>query len=348
MPKIDYEKIKNDDDLMLPSVDYVFCRLFGSQNSKERLISLLNSILVGQPHIKDVIIDPTEYRKTTPDGKSIRLDVKATTDDGTIINVALCTKDIDTILKNSVAQGQAINEMQSAVQMQCINVKDVISRAEFTNAVILRDYTIAQGQEYHQIPDRIIIWITLQDVTSRQGCIHEAVLMYKYNGVDPVEIASEHLRIFVIELSKLEAMNGQHLDDMFKGWMSFIKHPKNLSDKYLDIPIMQDALAELAYLSHNKEARMEYNDRMLFLSDVHSGMAEHYNDGMEKGLKEGEEIGIKKGLEIGREEGAKQKAVETAKNLIKLNILTIEQIADASGLSAEDVNALRDEGEITI
>ena len=300
MPKIDYEKIKNDNDLMLPSVDYVFCRLFGSQNSKERLISLLNSILVGQPHIKDVIIDPTEYRKTTPDGKSIRLDVKATTDDGTIINV----------------------------EMQCINVKDVISRAEFTNAVILRDYTIAQGQEYHQIPDRIIIWITLQDVTSRQGCIHEAVLMYKYNGVDPVEIASEHLRIFVIELSKLEAMNGQPLDDMFKGWMSFIKHPKKLSDKYLDIPIMQDALAELAYLSHNKEARMEYNDRMLFLSDVHSGMAEHYNEGMEKGL------------EIGREEGAKQKAVEMAKNLIKLNILTIEQISDASGLSVENVNRL--------
>ena len=308
MPKIDYEKIKNDDDLMLPSVDYVFCRLFGSQNSKERLISLLNSILVGQPHIKDVTIDPTEYRKTTPDGKSIRLDVKATTDDSTIINV----------------------------EMQCINVKDVISRAEFTNAVILRDYTIAQGQEYHQIPDRIIIWITLQDVTSRQGCIHEAVLMYKYNGVDPVEIASEHLRIFVIELSKLEEMNGQHLDDMFKGWMSFIKHPKNLSDKYLDIPIMQDALAELAYLSHNKEARQAYNDRMLFLSDVNSGMAEHYNEGMEKGIV----VGREEGLKIGREEGAKQKAVEMVKMMLSKGF-DVDDIVDCSGLTAEEVAKLR-------
>ena len=128
---------------------------------------------------------------------------------------------------------------------------------------------------------------------------------------------------------------------MLEGWMSFIKHPKNLSDKYLDIPIMQDALAELACLSHNKEARQAYNDRMLFLSDVNSGMAEHYNEEMEKGIV----VGREEGLKIGREEGAKQKAVETAKNLIKLNILTIEQISDASGLSVKDVMRIVDDME---
>ena len=67
--------------------------------------------------------------------------------------------------------------------------------------------------------------------------------------------------------------------------------------------------------------------------DVQSSNTKHYeiglNEGEEIGIKKGLEIGREEGIEIGREEGAKQKAVETAKNLIKLNILTIEQIAGA-------------------
>ena len=308
MPKIDYEKIKNDDDLMLPSVDYVFCRLFGSQNSKERLISLLNSILVGQPHIKDVTITPTEYRKDKKYGKSIRLDIKATTDNGTLVNV----------------------------EMQCVDVRDIILRAEFINAVMLRDYTIQQGDEYCEIPDRIIIWITMQDVTERKSCINEAVLMYKDNGIDPISIAAEHLRIFIIELSKLEKMDMSKVDNMLEGWMNFIKHPKKLDNKYLNIPVMQDALSELEFLSHDQEARQAYNDRMIHMYDVQSSNTKHY----EIGLNEGVGIGREEGIEIGREEGAKQKAVEMAKMMLSKGF-DVDDIVDCSGLTAEEVVKLQ-------
>ena len=40
------------------------------------------------------------------------------------------------------------------------------------------------------------------------------------------------------------------------------------------------------------------------------------------------------------EDGKQQKAIEAAKNLLKLNVLSVEQIAQAEGLSVETVQEL--------
>ena len=42
-------------------------------------------------------------------------------------------------------------------------------------------------------------------------------------------------------------------------------------------------------------------------------------------------------MEAGRIEGDKKARIETTKNLLKLNILSVEQIAQAAGLSLEEV-----------
>ena len=81
------------DDLLPVKNDYVFSRLFGAKSHKRVLICLLNSILNGKPHINDITLDPNEYKKTSPDGKSIRLDIAATSDDGTIFNIEIQCKD---------------------------------------------------------------------------------------------------------------------------------------------------------------------------------------------------------------------------------------------------------------
>jgi predicted transposase/invertase (TIGR01784 family) len=46
-----------------------------------------------------------------------------------------------------------------------------------------------------------------------------------------------------------------------------------------------------------------------------------------------------KGISIGKIEGQKEAKAETAKKLEALNLLSIEQIAEATGLSIEDINA---------
>ena len=84
---------ENKINLLPVKNDYVFARLFGAKSHKRVLVCLLNSILNGKPHIKDITLDPNEYKKTSPDGKSIRLDIAATSDDSTIFNIEIQCKD---------------------------------------------------------------------------------------------------------------------------------------------------------------------------------------------------------------------------------------------------------------
>lgn len=74
-------------------------------------------------------------------------------------------------------------------------------------------------------------------------------------------------------------------------------------------------------------------------------MKEAQQEGMEKGMQQGMKKGMEQGLEQGREqgaiEGAHAKAVETARNLIAMGILSPEQTAKATGLSLAQVQQLK-------
>ena len=58
------------------------------------------------------------------------------------------------------------------------------------------------------------------------------------------------------------------------------------------------------------------------------------------GKREGREEGIELGRQEGRQEGERKKAIETAQNLTKTG-LSDEQIAQATGLSIEQIKDLR-------
>jgi predicted transposase/invertase (TIGR01784 family) len=82
----------------------------------------------------------------------------------------------------------------------------------------------------------------------------------------------------------------------------------------------------------------EFND-LQDLHEVHDMLAER----IKKWPEQWEERGIQKGRMEGRMEGRQEAKRETARNLISMNILTDAQIAQASGLSEAEVQALRSE-----
>ena len=65
----------------------------------------------------------------------------------------------------------------------------------------------------------------------------------------------------------------------------------------------------------------------------------HEYDKFRAGKKEGIAEGIKRGTLA----GARQNAIEAAKKLLKMNLGTIDQIAEAQGLPIEQVKVLADE-----
>ena len=64
-----------------------------------------------------------------------------------------------------------------------------------------------------------------------------------------------------------------------------------------------------------------------------------FEAGREKGLEQG----LEKGLAQGLEKGISQHAIESATNLLKMNVLTVDQIAQAEGLPIEKVLELQKE-----
>ena len=72
---------------------------------------------------------------------------------------------------------------------------------------------------------------------------------------------------------------------------------------------------------------------MLWNDQVREWKEEAREEGLAEGLAEGRAAGIA--------EGKKENAIETAKNLLKLNILTDSQIAQATQLTVEQVVSLK-------
>ena len=63
--------------------------------------------------------------------------------------------------------------------------------------------------------------------------------------------------------------------------------------------------------------------------------------GREEGFEQGREEGLQAGREEGRAEGSIEKARETAEKLLRMKVLTLEQIAEGTGLSIEEIKELQ-------
>lgn len=306
-----------DVDLLPPNNDYVFAQLFGARSHKRVLVCLLNSILNGKPHIKSITLDPTEYKKKTADGKSMRLDIAATTDDGTRINV----------------------------EIQCYEVDNVEDRAAFYRYQ-LQERELHAGDDYSSVPNIISIWILTENATRRKYCCNEIVMMYKANEMDPVEIASEKMRNFIIELAKLEATPKSFLNDMFTVWMRFIKDPLSIPPEFLDIPEVKEAMDELTVMSMDQKMRDEYYARLKQLNDYQAlrtavAKATKAAKAAKKKAKDAEAKAKDAEKKLAQEqEKTKKEKIEMAKKFLAMG-LSVEQIAQGTGLSTEELEKLR-------
>ena len=70
---------------------------------------------------------------------------------------------------------------------------------------------------------------------------------------------------------------------------------------------------------------------------------EAYENGEKVGFENGEKVGFENGEKVGFENGVKQKAKQTALNLIRMHVLSYHEIAAATQLPLTEVQALATE-----
>ena len=281
--------------------DYAFKKVFGSEDSKETLMSFLNALVYKDKKrkIKDLtIIDP--YNIPLLDGmKNSFVDVKALLDDDTKV----------------------------IIEMQVLNHAGFEKRVLYNLA---KNYSVQlnKAEDYHLLNP--VIALNIVDFIMFEESpkvINNFKLLEKEEFID----YSDDIEMIFIELPKF-TKELQELQNLTDQWIYFIKNAGSLEyiPNDLDATIKNsfDVLNE-ANLS-KEELETQYK-RKEFLSIQKLAILKATNDGLKQGME--------KGIEQGIEQGVEKEKINIAQNLLKAGV-DIDTIVLSTGLSKEDIERL--------
>ncbi len=104
-------------------------------------------------------------------------------------------------------------------------------------------------------------------------------------------------------------------------------------------PVLQMLNEKIDVLTLSPTERKLYESRMKLKSDITTISETQFSAGVERGKSLGLAEGKSLGLAEGEVRGSRQKALETARNLLVIG-LSVENIAKATGLTVQEVETL--------
>ena len=258
-----------------PKTDYAFKKIFGSENSKDILISFLNAIIYQEKEtIQDLeILNP--YNPATTFGlKDTYLDVKAKLDNQTTV----------------------------LIEMQILNSVAFDKRVIY-NVCKAYSNQLDSGQNYYRLTP--VIALTITDfifLNQTTDIINSFVFKHETKEI----IYNQEIKLFFVELPKFKKTLEQ-LGTLTEKWLYFLSNapslkaiPGNMENNSALNHALQ--IANLANLS--VEELEEIQNRAFWLADQEGIVIKAKQDGREEGLAEGREKGLQQGLQQGKKEQA--------------------------------------------
>jgi predicted transposase/invertase (TIGR01784 family) len=306
-----------------PRVDLAFKKIFGVEENKDLLISLINSIVGQDDQVSDItLLNPYNPKNFRQDKLSI-LDVKATNQDGKRFNIEIQISDEADYDKRALYYWAKLYTEQLKV------AQDYSALSKAIGIHILNFTSIPQAQNYHNV-------------------FH---ITEKENGFNYFK----DLELHTIELNKFTNDSSEELKDIVAKtrnaldmWVAFLTRydllkadrlPKELDDENL-----KKALHVLDALNFSEEERELYEDHLKWLrieaNTLKKTAEKAKEEGIAEGISIGEARGIEKGIEKGREEGENKKAIEIAKAMLTKN-KPMEEIVEFTGLTVKEIEKLK-------
>lgn len=289
-------------------IDFAFKQLFGTSGSEDILLTFLNAMLADslESPIQSIQFeDPHLHREHEEDKLSI-LDVSATLDTGTKINIEIQLNNNHDLLKRSLYYWSKLYASQLKKGMPYSSLHKTIT-INLLNFVMFKDY-----EAFHTTGK---LWNMQQE-----------------------QLLSDDIEIHVVEIPKLlqqwreEKVNPW--EDSFVRWLLLL--PAN-EDEHLthtleaiamnQDPILQKAMDKWEHMSQDASFRQAYEAREKILMDEAAGIAHALNKGREQGLQEG------------LQEGKLAERIQLVRGMHK-NGMPIEDIAKFTGLSIEEIREL--------
>ena len=253
--------------LLNPKIDFVFKKIFGSEEHPEILISFLNAVLKPKKPIVSVEIKNSDLEKEYIEDKFSRLDVKALTSNKEIINIEIQLKNEYNMIQSSLYYWSKLYEEQ-------LSEGDRYDKLSRTVCINILDFKYLKNDRFHN--------------------------GYRLKEIETNEELTDLQEIHFIEIPKLKRFEStEEIVDLLEGWVEFLRDPESEVIRKLEMSNkeIREAKDELYRLSRNSKERELYYLREKSLRDEISALA----NAKEKGLKEG----LKQGLFEGKLESAR-------------------------------------------
>ena len=254
-------------ELIDPRVDLAFKKIFGVEENKDLLISLINSVVSQEDQVQDVVLLNPYNPQTFRSEKLSILDIKAVGLDGKRFNIEIQISDEADYDKRALYYwGKLYTEQLKIGQDYGILCKAI-------GIHILNFMSIPDSKKYHNV-----------------FTIREKELDIEY---------FKDLELHVIELSKFNADERfTQVKTALDRWVAFLTRQslinrENVPDP-MNQPDLKKALNVLDVMNLNAEERNSYDDHLKWLRIEANTLKKYKNDGYVEGLEEGLEKGIQK------------------------------------------------------
>lgn len=149
-------------------------------------------------------------------------------------------------------------------------------------------------------------------------------------------LLTDDMQIHIFELPKFEKFGDKDLENKINEWLRFLnyahKEDKNMRASYRN-PAIHKAFDMLEIISADEKTRR--------LAEMREKALKNERSELSAAKKEGIEEGMQKGIERGIEKGKMEEKQNAAKTLLKMGVLSAEQISEVTGLSIEELQKLQ-------
>ena len=311
-----------ENEVMLPTNDYVFKKIFG-QIGREEITKGLIEEIIGQK-LNSIDLDKnTVLEKDLYDSKLGVLDIKATLDNDIVCNIEMQMTDKGNIEKRLLYYWSKLYTQQ-----------------------------IKSGEKYKKLPKTIAILIANVELEQLKN-IPKYYTKWQIREKEYQKIVlTDRLELYIIELPKTVYDVSKESNKKLMSWMKFLINPKSVEvvemEENEELKKAWEVYEDINADEHERylaELRIKY---ILDLEDIREkGLQEGYQQGIEEGreqgihqgMEQGIEQGMEQGIEQGMQQGEKAKAIEIVTEMLKEGF-EIEKIAKLTGLREYEIAEL--------
>ena len=188
----------------------------------------------------------------------------------------------------------------------------------------------------------------------------EGLLKYSMRLDDGRKLKSSRMMILYLELPKFTKKSDEPVEKLttVEKWAKFFLYAdcakksdyiRKLAESEEGIMYAQRTLDSISQSDAEWRRERDYIDAINTEITIRrtaehrgheKGMKKGFQQGMQQGIQQGIQQGLQQGLQKGIQHGAHENAVKNAMSFLAMNVLTIEQIAQGTGLSVEEVEEI--------